>query len=426
VRVLVLGAAVSGTAAARLARRMGDSVSIYDRSSKAVAPLRDEGFPVHAGAWSARLLEGVDLVVASPGIPEGSPPIVGSLRAGVTLWSELEFGTRQLEAPYIAVTGTNGKTTVTTLLAAILSRAGMKVAAAGNVGTPVSAMVGEAWDLLVIETSSFQLRFIDRFHPRAAAVLNVAPDHLDWHGNLAAYAAAKGRIFENMTPDDVLAFDVDDPGARRLVESASARLIPISGTHVPPDGNGADDGHITVSGVAFPVPLDDPAYLSDLTAAATLAVAVGADVGPVRSVLAEFRSGSHRRQEVESWAGVTWVDDSKATNPHAARSAAAAYPSVILIAGGRNKGLDMSAIAAPTVRHIVAYGEAADEISRSVSVDTTEVDDLAAAVAVAASRARPGDTVLLAPGCASFDQFDSYAERGDTFAALVLERAGKS
>ena len=425
-RVLVLGAAVSGTAAARLARRMGDSVSIYDRSSKAVAPLRDEGFPVHAGAWSARLLEGVELVVASPGIPEGSAPIVGSLQAGVTLWSELEFGTRQLEAPYIAVTGTNGKTTVTTLLAAMLSGSGIKAAAAGNVGTPVSAVVGEAWNLLVIETSSFQLRFIDRFHPRAAAVLNVAPDHLDWHGSFAAYAAAKGRIFENMTPQDVLAFDVDDPGARRLVETASARLIPISGTRVPPDGNGAENGHIVVNGVAFPVPLDDPAYLSDLTVAATLALAVGADVGPVRSVLAGFRSGSHRRQEVVSRGGVTWVDDSKATNPHAARSAAAAYPSVILIAGGRNKGLDMGAITAPTVRHVVAYGEAADEISRSVSLDTTEVDDLAAAVAAAASRARPGDTVLLAPGCASFDQFGSYAERGDTFARLVLERTGKS
>ena len=425
-RVLVVGAAVSGTAAARLARQMGHAVAIYDRSAAAVAPLRDEGFTVHAGTWSRRLLEGVELVVASPGVPEGSPPIVDSLEAGVTLWSELEFGTRQLQAPYIAVTGTNGKTTVTTLLAAMLAKSGMKVAAAGNVGTPVSAVVGEAWDLLVIETSSFQLRFIDRFHPRAAAVLNVAPDHLDWHGSFAAYAAAKGRIFENMTPDDVLAFDVDDPGASRLVATASARLIPISGTRVPPDGNGAADGRIAVNGVTFPVPVDDPAYLSDLTAAATLALAVGADVDPVRSVLAEFRSGSHRRQEVASWGGVTWVDDSKATNPHAARSAAAAYPSVILIAGGRNKGLDMSAITAPSVRHIVAYGEAANEISRSVSLDTTEVDDLAAAVAAAASQARPGDTVLLAPGCASFDQFDSYAERGDTFAALVLERAGKS
>jgi UDP-N-acetylmuramoylalanine--D-glutamate ligase len=129
---------------------------------------------------------------------------------------------------------------------------------------------------------------------------------------------------------------------------------------------------------------------------------------------------------VVSRGGVTWVDDSKATNPHAARSAAAAYPSVILIAGGRNKGLDMGAITAPTVRHVVAYGEAADEISRSVSLHTTEVDDLAAAVTAAASRARPGDTVLLAPGCSSFDQFDSYAERGDTFARLVLERTGKS
>lgn len=424
--VLVLGAAVSGKAAAMLAQRNGSLVSLYDRSAAAVAPLRDRGFALHSGVWNRRLLRGIDLVVASPGIPEHATPIVDALASGAPVWSELEFGTRELEVPYVAVTGTNGKTTVTTLLAGMLARSGMRSTAVGNVGTPVCAVVGEAWDILVIEASSFQLRFIDQFHPIAAAVLNVAPDHLDWHGDLAAYAAAKGRISENMTPQDVLVFDVDDPGARRLAAAASARLVPISGIAVPPDGNGPDGGRIVVNGVPFEVPVDDPAYLSDLTAAATLALELGSDADAVQAVLTSFRRGSHRRREVASRDGVTWVDDSKATNPHAARSSGAAYPSVILIAGGRNKGLDMGDIVAPTVRHVVAFGEAADEIAAASPVATTRVGDLTAAVAVAAEEARPGDTVLLAPGCASFDQFGSYAERGDAFTAIVRERIGKS
>jgi len=428
VRVLILGSAVSGQAAARLSRRTGHQVAIYDRSSAAVVPLRDEGFQVHSGAWSTRLLRGVGLVVTSPGIPEHAPPITDTLEAGITLWSELEFGARSLGAPYLAVTGTNGKTTVTTAIASMLRASGMKTVAAGNVGTPVSAVAGEPWDMVVLEASSFQLRFIERFHPQGAAVLNVAPDHLDWHETLEDYTAAKARIFENMTERDVLVYDCDDPGASRLVEGARPRLVPVSGQSLPGDGNGPEDGLLSVEGHEFRMPLHDPAYVSDFAAAATLARSAGAVNEAIQRVLDEFESAPHRRHVVATRDGVTWVDDSKATNPHAARSAGAAYPSVVLIAGGRNKGLDLGGIAGPTVRKVIAYGEAGPEIARSVTAPVITVDSLQDALMAASAEARQGDTVLLAPGCASFDQFSSYAERGDVFAALVdgLDRGAKS
>lgn len=427
-RVLILGSAVSGRAAARLSRRLGHQVAVYDQSSRALVPLRDEGFQIHSGSWSTRLLRGVGLVVTSPGIPEHAPPIADTLEAGITLWSELEFGARNLSAPYLAVTGTNGKTTVTTAIAAMLRASGVKTVAAGNVGTAVSAVAGEPWDVVVLEASSFQLRFIERFHPHGAAVLNVAPDHLDWHETVEDYAAAKARIFENMTERDVLVYDCDDPGASRLVAGAGARLIPVSGTSQPSGGNGPEDGLLHVGGHGFRMPLRDPAYVSDFAAAATLAHTSGAANEAIQSVFDGFESAPHRRQVVATRDGVTWVDDSKATNPHAARWASAAYPSVVLIAGGRNKGLELSGIAGPSVRTVIAYGEAGPEIARSVEAPVTTVDSLRDAVMAASAEARRGDTVLLAPGCASFDQFSSYAERGEVFAALVrdLDRHAKS
>ncbi|CAN5267622.1 UDP-N-acetylmuramoyl-L-alanine--D-glutamate ligase [soil metagenome] len=426
-KVLVLGGAVSGRAAARLASRLGHDVALYDRTAAATHDL-PEGVAAHQGAWDPELLGGVDLVVTSPGIPEGAPPVADALATGVPLVSELEFGASHLEVPYVAVTGTNGKTTVTEAAAAMLGASGMRSVAAGNVGLALCDVVGEPWDVVAVEASSFQLRFIDRFHPSAAAILNIAPDHLDWHADLEGYAAAKARIHENQGKGDLVAYPVDDPVAAAAAAGARSRRVPVSGTHRPPGGNGPEGGRVHIEDLDFPVPHLDPVWLYDLTVAGTLARSQGATAAGIGSVIEGFGPGPHRRRVVAVRHGVTWVDDSKATNPHAAAAAASAYPSVVLIAGGRNKGLDLAPmLAVPTIRRVLAIGEATDELVAAGGELVTPVIDMAAAVELAAAIARPGDTVLLAPGCASFDMFDDYAHRGEVFAGAVagLEEADR-
>ncbi|HEY5728080.1 MAG TPA: UDP-N-acetylmuramoyl-L-alanine--D-glutamate ligase, partial [Acidimicrobiia bacterium] len=380
----------------------------------------------HGGDWDRRLLDAVDLVVTSPGIPESAGPIVDTLAAGLPLVSELEFAASHLAVPYVAVTGTNGKTTVTEATAAMLDASGMRSVAAGNVGLALSDAVAGPWDVVAVEASSFQLRFVDRFHPVAAAILNIAPDHLDWHPDLSAYAAAKARIHENQDPGDMVAHPVDDPAAMAAVAGARSRRVPVSGTRRPPGGNGPERGRLHVEDLVLPLPDLDPVWRYDLTVAATLARSQGATSDAISGVIDAFRPGPHRRRVVAVRNGVTWVDDSKATNPHAAVAAAGAYRSVVLIAGGRNKGLDLAPLAAvPSVHRILALGEAAGELATAGGDLVTEVADLAEAVSMAAASAAPGDTVLLAPGCASFDMFDSYAHRGDVFASLVEALDGR-
>lgn len=424
---LVLGAAVSGTAAAKLALRLGHRVTVYDARHEALTEVERLGCGVAAGPWRDELLDGVTLVVASPGIPEHAEPVQRTLAAGLTVRSEMDFAAGHLDAPYVAVTGTNGKTTVVEAATHMLEAAGRNAVSAGNIGTALSDVVGEPCDIVVVEASSFQLRFSPAFHPSAAAVTNLAPDHLDWHGSLEAYRRAKAMIFANMTEDEALAFDADDLGAIDLVTSASARHVPVSGTRVTAAGYGFTGDRLVVDGEEMEIPDVGPAYVTDLALAAALARAAGAGLDGIRHVVAHFIPGPHRRTVVGTWGDVTWIDDSKATNPHAAAASARAYQSVVLIAGGRNKGLDLTPIAsAPSVRHVVGIGEAAAEFAGLVAPERfTHAASMADAVAVAASIAVPGEVVLLAPGCASFDMFDSYAHRGDAFAAAArtLEEA---
>ncbi len=429
-RTLVVGAAVSGQAAARLLRRLGREVRVYDRNPSALAELREEGFEVHNGAWSRRLLGGVELVVTSPGVPERATPLQDAQAAGLEVWSEIELAVRHLgDVPVVAVTGTNGKTTVTTLAAAMLTAAGLEAPAAGNIGDPLSRLAaarldGAAWDAVVVEASSFQLRFTHTLRPRVGVVLNVSEDHLDWHGTFDAYLAAKARLFANQTGDDLAVYDVDDPGASKAVAAAAARLLPVSGVACPPGGAGPIGDVLALGGgVEVPRPGLDRAYLVDAVAAGAAAVALGADGAAVSAALAEFRTGPHRRELVGEWAGVRWVNDSKATNPHAAVASASAYPSVLLIAGGDAKGVDLTPLVGiPTVRRVLAIGAAAPELARLGGSLVTETGTLERAVEAAADLARPGDTVLLAPGCASFDQFRDYRRRGEAFAASARAR----
>ena len=416
---LILGAGVSGVAAARLACTLGHSVSVYDRSSKATMKLRERGYAVHSGSWADLLLRDIDLVVASPGFAEHSEPVRRALAADVCVISELEFGVRQLSVPYVAVTGTNGKTTVTGAIADMLNASGVVAVAAGNIGLPVCGLGAEPAAVVVLEASSFQLRFIDGFHPVAAGITNVAADHLDWHLTVDAYAAAKARIFENMDTTDVLAYDADDAGAADLAAQAQCRTVPVSGTSVPPNGVGPDNGSLIVGSARLPLATGDPSFVSDLGIAATIAGSVGGTEAGISAVLGAFEPGAHRRRTVGTKGGIRWIDDSKATNPHAARAAAASYERVVLLAGGRNKDLDLADIAPGSVRHVVAFGEAAPEVATGFEGPITVVGGLEEAVAAAHRVARSGDTVLLAPGCASFDEFTSYAARGDRFAELV-------
>lgn len=426
-KLLVLGAAVSGRAAAGLARRLGYDVAVYDRCADSF-DARGDDFAVNVGEWSRQILDDVDCVVTSPGFPEHVGPIPDVVRAGLPLVSEMEFAAAQLDVPYAAVTGTNGKTTVTSVAADMLVASGISAMAAGNIGTALSDIVLDPPDVVVIEASSFQLRFIADFHPRAAAILNIAPDHLDWHRDIGEYIAAKQRIFENQSAADILVYDADDEGAVQAVASSSSRLVPVSGRRLPRGGSGVDGSSLVIGGARFIRPDLDRAYTMDVVAAAEIASHLGATQQGIADTVVAFAPGEHRRTVVGTWSGVTWVNDSKATNPHAAAASVEAFSSVVLIAGGRNKGLDLSPIVAvPSVRKVIGLGEASKDFEAATDAERfVAANDLEHAIAIAGEVARHGDTVLLAPGCASFDMFDSYAKRGDEFVRLVLEQQGET
>ncbi len=427
-RVLVVGAAVSGMAAAELARRLGHQVAIYDRNPAASPDILAAGFGAIVGSWDVTTLSGIDLVVASPGVPERAEPFTHAVEMGIPVWSEIEFAWRELDCPTVAVTGTNGKTTVTSLVAEMLGRSHPTTVAAGNIGTPLSDVVGKEIESVVIEVSSFQLRFTERFRPDVAVVTNVAPDHLDWHGSFERYLAAKAEIVSRQGPEDVLVFDADDEGARRIAALAPGKVVEVSGRRRLAGGGVQEDrlwvGEESISLARLQV--FDSAFLADLAMAGAASVAAGGLPADVFDVAASFRPGAHRRTVVGRVRDVTFVDDSKATNPHAALAAIRAYPSVVLIAGGLAKGLDIRPLALePNLRAVVAIGEAADQLVEVAPGIVTRAAGMDEAVAVAMNAARPGDTVLLAPGCASFDMFASYAARGDSFASAVRARAEK-
>ena len=304
----------------------------------------------------------------------------------------------------------------------MLEAGGIRAVAAGNVGTALSDVVGEPWDVIVVEASSFQLRFIEQFHPTAAAILNIAPDHLDWHGSMSAYAAAKARIFENKGPGDILAFDADDARVAEVVVTAGATTVPFSGRRRPPGGNGPEGDHLIVGERRFPRPGFDAAYTADLVASATLAMAMGGSEEGVAAVLETFVPGAHRQGDRR---GVERRDLGERFQGHQppCRGGGGGGLSVGRAhrrrpeQGSRSCPLDRGR----SVRQVIAFGEAAPEIAAAAG-DVVVVESLAEAVSSADAVAEPGDVVLLAPGCASFDMFDSYAQRGEVFARLVRHR----
>jgi UDP-N-acetylmuramoylalanine--D-glutamate ligase len=421
VRYLLLGAGLRGLGdVAQTVMSEGHDLVLFDQEATIDPPAGSGNVTVVDPPWSADYLSGIDRIVTSPWFSAIKPPLSDAIDEGIDVVTEAGFGLEHLTIDYAAVTGTNGKTTVTEVATEMLSASGVRAIAAGNIGTPVSGLTDADADVAVLELSSYQLLFMGAFKPKAAALLNIAQDHLDWHGTVEAYVAAKAAIFAGMDEDAVLAYNVDDPIVVEAVKAAQCTLVPCSGTSLPDNGNGVENDHLIIDGIRYHTNTTDPSYLFDLIAAATIALVLGATRTGIADVLESFTQGAHRRKIVAVFDGVTWVDDSKATNPHATVAAAGAFADVILLAGGQNKDLDLSIVTnLPSVHTLIAFGEAGPEIAAVAPDEVIVEKSLAGAVSKAAEIATDGDTVLLAPGCASFDEFASYAHRGDAFASLV-------
>jgi UDP-N-acetylmuramoylalanine--D-glutamate ligase len=432
---LVVGLGIAGAACARaLVARGWDVTATDDRLAPAAAErartLADVGVRTLASpepSELAALVAATDVVVPSPGVPFAHPALEAARRRTTPIWSEFELAARWApDLPLVAVTGTNGKTTVTTMVAAMLEAAGRRTAAVGNTDVPLVDVLDGSLDVAVVEASSFRLEFTETFAPAVALWLNFAPDHLDWHPTLEHYRAAKAKVWSRQGPDDLALVAADDPvvvaaadGLRSRVETfglAAGDWHVAGGALVGPAGHVLDVGEL-----ARGLPHDR----TNALAAAAAATAAGAGLDAVRSVLRAFRGLPHRLALIGEHGGVRWFDDSKATVPAATATAVAAFDSVVLIAGGRNKGLDLGVLgdASGHLRHVVAIGEAAGDVAAAFAgrVPTTTAGSMDDAVRAAADVARSGDAVLLSPGCASFDWYGGYGERGDDFVRAVSE-----
>ena len=448
--VLVVGLAATGAAVARALIAAGAQVTAIDAAAddavrRRAADVEALGVRTMLGVQSTDAAGDYDVVVPSPGVPEHHPWLAG--RDDRTIWSEPELAWRLNDGRtrLIAVTGTNGKTTTTEMLAACL-----EAPAAGNIGTPlVELLSGDSPpELVVAELSSFQLRFAHTVRPEVAVLLNVSPDHLDWHGSLESYGAAKSRLWAQQGSGDTLVASLDDDGARRMVAARPppGRMIGFT-LGAPAAGQvGVVGDQLTSRIDGDPVALTQvdalaakgPHNVANALAAAAAALRAGAAPDDIAERLQAYRPGAHRLEVVATLDGVTYVDDSKATNPHAAAAALDAYapdegtgtaPRVLWIAGGLGKGLRFDSLE-PHIRRSVkaaftigAAGAELADLVRACGRPATDCQTLVAAVAAARAVARPGDAVLLAPACASMDQFRNYAERGDVFRSSIPEVA---
>ncbi len=410
-RALVVGLARSGQAAALALARRGVPTVAADRDAGVeTGRLAEAGVEVHPGTEEEALLDDVELLIKSPGVPGESPLPAAARARGIPIWSEVELGSRLLRNPLIGVTGTNGKTTTSELLGAMFTAAGKPVAVAGNVGRPLTSLDGaldkDAW--VVCELSSFQLEDIHRLRPRIAVLLNLEPDHLDRHGSFDAYRDAKLRIFENQTEADLAVVPRDFgpiPGGADRVEFHADDPLPAEPL-IPGEHN-----------------------RENAAAAVAAARAAGLDDSAIGEALRTFKGVEHRLELVAELDGIRFVNDSKASNTAAARRGIAAYAGqpLRLILGGSLKGESFDELAEglpPTVRSIDLIGEASDQLAAALGRAGRlyrRSGDLATAVGAAAGDAEAGDVVLLSPACASFDQFANFEQRGNEFRRLVGE-----
>ena len=436
-KALVVGLGVAGEAAARRLVERGWDVAVAEDRPTDVTRARAAGLGVDVveapddGAVTS-LVDAADLLVPSPPVPPSHPAVRRAEATGTPVWSEFELAARWSTLPVVAITGTNGKTTVTTLVEDMLARSGMRTVAAGNNDLPLVDALALDLDVVVVEASSFRLAFTETFRPVAAVWLNFAADHLDWHPTMDHYRASKARIWAAQSPADVAIGNTEDPVVVAELAAAPGRHVTYGpggdwreagGRLVGPDGT-------DVAGVGD-LWRAAPHDVGNALAAAATAMAAGASVDGVRDALRRFRGLPHRIAPVGEDDGVRFFDDSKATDPHAALTAVRSFDSVVLLAGGRNKGLDLSVLAeeAARLRAVVAIGEAAPEVAAAFAgtgVPVSTAGSMDEAVALARAAARPGDAVLLSPGCASFDWYRNYGERGDDFARAVRQSRGEA
>ena len=442
-RVAVYGLGISGRAAAAFLRRRGVAVVAFDGGApdpEALGGLvTDPGIDLRLGAEPRELPPDVDAVVVSPGVPPQRPLLAEARRRGLPVIAEVELAFPFLDGEVVAVTGSNGKSTTTALAGAMLSAGGLPVEVCGNIGDALSSRVeGPPGRIFVVELSSFQLEAVDRFHPRAAALLNLSADHLDRHGDLSSYLAAKAAVFRRQTPADTAVLNALDPLVRDLPaasRSGGPRRRFFASRGAVDDGcHLAGEAVVEVRPGVGPVelfrpaelPLPGPHNLENAMAAALLARAGGAAPAAVAAGVRGFRCLPHRLERVRERRGVTWYDDSKGTNPAATARSLEGFAdgSVHLILGGRFKGGDLTELCRRVVekaRRVYLIGEAAEEFARPLAgaVPLERAGTLERAVAAAAQRAVAGETVLLSPACSSFDQFENFAQRGRIFQRLV-------
>ncbi len=447
-RVLVYGLGLSGAAASRLLLRRGVAVlGVDDRDPAELALAELAAEPIFAARRADQVtdLAGIDGVVTSPGVPGDRPLLAAARAAGLPVIAEVELAFAYARGPVVGITGSNGKSTTTAMTGALLRRAGLAVEVCGNIGRPFADCVDGPEDrVFVAELSSFQLEGIATFAPRAAALLNLSPDHLDRHAGLAAYAAAKAAIFARQEESDVAVLNADDPRGREVAEGIRrARRRFFSRLAEVEDGcflAGDEIVEVTPGARRRPLfraadlPLPGTHHLENAMAAALLARVFGVEPRALVAGLAAFEGLPHRTQRVATIAGVAWIDDSKGTNVGATAKSLEGFAdgAVHLILGGRNKGADLGELAEIVVRkarRLYLIGEAAPELERRLAhlVPAERSGELAQAVSAAAREARAGEVVLLSPACASFDQYANYAERGRHFQRLVaaLAEAGR-
>ncbi|MFA5910116.1 MAG: UDP-N-acetylmuramoyl-L-alanine--D-glutamate ligase [Vicinamibacterales bacterium] len=430
-RVLVVGAARSGVAAAHLLARRGAVVTLTDRKPAIPeeADLRAAGVRLELGGHQVASFEAANLVVMSPGVPLDLPEVARARAVGVPVIGELELASRWLRGPIVAITGTKGKSTTTTLVGRMLEAAGRRVLVGGNIGYPVSAQVeaSTADTVHVIEASSFQLEATDTFRPWIAALLNFSPDHLDRHPDEASYAAAKTRIFANQQPQDWAVVNADSAAALRMAEATRAQVVRYGVDTTSAEvhaGRGfiwqrTSEGDIPLLPLAS-VQLAGHHMLSNVVAATAISHLAGATGASLAQALDGFTGLEHVMEPVGHRGGVRFVNDSKATNIDAAARSIESFDKVVAIVGGKFKGGDFADLAAPLRAHgraVVAIGEARPLVRAALAevVPVVEADTLADAVRQAWDLAVPDGVVLLAPACSSFDMFADYADRGTRF-----------
>src|SRR5271165_1918771 len=444
-RVLVVGLGKSGVASAIFLEKHGARVTVSDARTEEELPqdipqLLDHGISVETGQHGERTFRDQDLIVISPGVPFDVPQLVQARALGIPVIGEVELAARYLKGRIAAITGSNGKTTTTALAGEIISAGGGKALVGGNIGTPAISLIESSTDdtWLVLEISSFQLETIESFHPKIAVVLNVTPDHLDRHYTFENYAAAKARIFENQTVDDFAVLNADNAPCVAMAAKAKAQVYWFS--RLKPVERGAfthgdciiwRDGEVEREIMPVSeISLKGSHNVENVLAGVCVGMLAGIDQFKIRQAAAKFKAVEHRLEYVATIRGVEYYNDSKATNVDATIKALESFPGRIhLILGGKDKGSDYSVLNSllkERVKRVYTVGAAAAKIESQVrGVELVSVGTIDAAVKRASESATPGDVVLLAPACASFDQFESYEHRGRAFKEQVRQLASR-